>query len=327
MTMMKADMYSAFGEPSKVVSAVSTQAPTPGAGEALIKMKVSPIHNHDLITIRGGYGVKPKLPAIGGSEATGVVAALGPGVADLKVGARVAVSGTQSAWAEYLVVPASAAVPVPDAMADDVAAQILGMPMGSLLALNEFGAKPGDWVLVNAGNGAVGKVIAAAGRSRGVKVALIVRREEARVYLEKLGFGNVFVSDRADWKDRLAAAIGAARVAGAVDMIGGEATGDLAHFISNDGLLLSFGAMSNEPARIDVADLIFKQITVRGFWSHMLFAKLTPHQTQAMIAELFALAGSGDLRLPVEKVFPIEQGAQAMAAAEKSRDGKILIAA
>ena len=61
------------------------------------------IHNHDLLTIRGQYGFKPELPAIGGSEAVGIVDAIGDNVKDIKVGQRVAAASVQATWAEYFV--------------------------------------------------------------------------------------------------------------------------------------------------------------------------------------------------------------------------------
>ena len=67
--------------------------PVPGKGEVLIRTVLSPIHNHDLWTVHGSYGYKPELPAIGGTEAVGVVESAGEGVDAGLVGKRVAVAG------------------------------------------------------------------------------------------------------------------------------------------------------------------------------------------------------------------------------------------
>lgn len=327
MNSMNAAIYRSFGDPAKVISVESVDVPTPGPGDVLVKMTMSPIHNHDLIMVRGEYGVKPLLPTTGGTEGSGTIAALGAGVTGVKLGQRVAVAGTEKTWAEYFVAPAAGVVPVPDAMDDKTASQILGMPLATVLALNQFDAKPGDWLIANAANGAVGKVLATVAKARGVDVALLVRRASAAAELKKLGYEHVFATTEPDWKKRVRSTIGTARVAGAVEMVGGQAAGELASFISEYGLLLSFGAISNEPAVIDVADLIYKQITVRGYWSLKEFAKLTPEQTQTMITELFGLAAKGKLTLPVDDVFPLSRSAQAMAASAASREGKVLIAA
>lgn len=326
MTMMRAAVFHNFGDPATVIRVEQAEIPQPGDNDVLIKMVMSPIHNHDLLTVRGQYGVKPPLPAIGGSEAVGIVTALGAGVSGIKIGTRVAAAGLHNAWAEYVVAPAAGVVPIPDAMTDETAAQILGMPLSSVLALNQYDAKPGDWIIVNAGNGAVGKVVAAAGRARGLNVALLVRREQARADLAGLGFEHVFVTADSGWQDALRGMIGTDRVAGGVDNIGGQATGELAALISDEGLLLSFGAMSGQPAQISASDLIFKQIVLRGFWAYIAFRQQNPEGMRALITEVFSLALSGQLVLPVDGVFPLAESAKAMAASDTPRDGKILIA-
>ena len=82
--------YDRFGEPADVLRTAAVDSPTPGAGEVLLRMILSPIHHHDLWTIRGTYGVRPALPSGAGSEGVAVVEALGEGVEGLTVGDRVA---------------------------------------------------------------------------------------------------------------------------------------------------------------------------------------------------------------------------------------------
>ncbi len=77
-------------------------------------MTHSPVHNHDLWTIRGEYGYKPELPgAIGGSEALGTVEAVGESVDGALIGKRVATSGIDGSWAEYFTALAAGVLPVP----------------------------------------------------------------------------------------------------------------------------------------------------------------------------------------------------------------------
>jgi NADPH:quinone reductase-like Zn-dependent oxidoreductase len=96
---MQSVVIERFGHPAEVVQAGERPRPEPGPGEALVRMRLSPIHNHDLAIVRGVYGYKPPLPAIPGTEALGVVEALGEGVRGLAVGQRVAVAGAQGTWA------------------------------------------------------------------------------------------------------------------------------------------------------------------------------------------------------------------------------------
>jgi len=128
---MKTISYSTFGTPVEVLSVTDVSAPQPGAGEVLVRMTASPIHNHDLWTIRGSYGYKPELPATAGSEAAGVVEAVGAGVDEKLIGQRIAAAGVPGAWAESFVVPAAGIVPLPDAVSDDVGSQLLAMPLSA----------------------------------------------------------------------------------------------------------------------------------------------------------------------------------------------------
>ena len=77
---MRVALFERFGDPAEVLVSAERPKPGPGPGEIRVRMVLSPIHNHDLWTVRGTYGHKPELPAIGGSEALGVVDALGDGV-------------------------------------------------------------------------------------------------------------------------------------------------------------------------------------------------------------------------------------------------------
>ena len=89
---MRSAIHSSFGDPSSVLSIEDRPIPQPGPGQIRIRMSMAAIHNHDLLTVSGDYGYKPDLPAVAGTEGTGIVDALGEGVSHLKVGQRVAAS-------------------------------------------------------------------------------------------------------------------------------------------------------------------------------------------------------------------------------------------
>ena len=125
---MKSAVHSTFGEPTEVLVFGESAMPQPGSSQVRIKTILSPIHNHDLWTVRGSYGYKPELPAIGGTEAVGIIDALGEGVTGLTIGKRVAVASVHGTWAEYFLAPAAVLVPVPDAISDGAATQLIAMP-------------------------------------------------------------------------------------------------------------------------------------------------------------------------------------------------------
>jgi hypothetical protein len=70
---MRSIVHAVYGEPAEVLALGESPLPEPGPGQARVRMQLSPIHNHDLWTVRGQYGYKPTLPAIAGSEAFGTV--------------------------------------------------------------------------------------------------------------------------------------------------------------------------------------------------------------------------------------------------------------
>ena len=111
---MRSVIFEEFGDPVQVLKLGERPLPEPGPGQVRVKLGMSPIHNHDLSIIRGTYGYKPQLPAVPGTEAMGVVDKLGEGVAHLALGQRVTSGGLSAAWADYFIVEARRAIPLPD---------------------------------------------------------------------------------------------------------------------------------------------------------------------------------------------------------------------
>ena len=129
---MQSIIHHSFGEPAEVLQLAEMPRPEPKAGEVRIKTILSPMHNHDVWTVRGSYGYKPTLPAIGGSEAVGIVDAVGEGVDQSKLGQRVAVAGVHGSWAEYFIAPAHDIIALNDAFDDDAVVQLIGNGSGRL---------------------------------------------------------------------------------------------------------------------------------------------------------------------------------------------------
>src|SRR3546814_17082439 len=108
---MRSAIHHQFGDPTNVLVVGDSPVPEPAPGEVRIRMQLAPIHNHDLLTVRGQYGYKPALPAIGGSEGRGVVDARGAGAEGLAVGQSEAVASGGGTWAENCVSPGGTGVP------------------------------------------------------------------------------------------------------------------------------------------------------------------------------------------------------------------------
>lgn len=321
---MRVATYERFGDPTEVLTTGERPMPEPGKGEVRVKMTRSPIHNHDLWMIRGEYGQKPQLPAIGGSEAAGVIDALGEGVDKLKVGMRVTGFTSRGAWAEYFTSPAAALLPLPDAISDDVGCQLVAMPLSALALLDTYPVGEGEWIVQNAANGAVGKTLATVAKKRGTNVVHLVRSEAGVSELAAIGIEGAVAMSNPDWSDRVRALVGKGKITVAIDSVGGEGSAALCKILSSGGKLVAFGSMSQKPMEIDSGFLIFKGIKAEGFWLTKL--DLSFEKRAAMIGELVKLVTSGDLDLPVEATFSIADAAKAAAASVKaSKHGKVLI--
>lgn len=323
---MRSVIHHSFGDPRQVLVLGESRKPEPGEGQVRIRTILSPIHNHDLWTVRGQYGYKPDLPAIGGSEAVGIVDAIGPNVAGITVGQRVAVAAVHQTWAEYFLAPFTGLVPVPDTIPDEAAAQLIAMPFSAITLLEFLEVKRGDWIIQNTANGAVGKTLAMLAASRGVNVVNLVRRDDGVGELASVGIRNAVSTASEGWKNKVLSIVGDAPIRAAVDSIGGQASGDLVGLLGESGLLVSFGSMASEPMRIASGDVIFKQITVKGFWGSKVSANMPSQKRVSLIGELLKLVASGELKLPVEAVFAFNQVSEAVdATLTPGKNGKVLL--
>lgn len=325
---MRSAMHHQFGDPARVLVAAESPVPEPGPGEVRIRMRLAPIHNHDLWTIRGQYGYKPTLPAIGGSEGLGVIDALGAGVEGLAVGQRVAAASGHGTWAEYFVAAARMVIPMPDAIADETAAQLIAMPLSALMLLEFLQVQRGQWIVHNAANGAVGKTLAMLAAARGIRVLGLVRRDAGVDELAALGIDDVLSTATPGWMDAARLLLGKAGAGAAVDSVGGEASAELMALLGENGVLVSFGSMSGEPMRIPSGDMIFKQATVKGFWGSKVSRDMSVVDKRRLVGELIQRASNGELQLPVDATYDLADAAQAAAASlQPGRNGKVLLRA
>jgi NADPH2:quinone reductase len=321
---MQALTHSAFGEPTAVISLADIPKPEPSPGEVRLRMLRSPIHNHDLATIRGVYGYKPKLPATGGTEMIGIVDACGEGVTQPTLGSRVAYV-SRWGWAEYVVATAAQCVPIPDSISDDVGAQLLAMPFSAVVLLDELHVRPGDWIAQNAAGGAVGRLLMALAQEAGVNIVNFVRRESAAAELRGHGAKHVIRTEEEGWQAKARALTGGAGFARIVDSVAGPATVDLQRLLAQFGEIVVFGGLSGAAIKLDPSLMISLECTVRGFWITTWMQRASAEQRMSAMQRVFGLAMKGALPLPVAGVYPLSKAAEALAAAEKpGRPGKVL---
>ena len=323
---MRSAIHTAFGEPAEVLELGDLPIPQPGPGEVRVKTTLAPIHNHDLWTIRGRYGYRPDLPAIGGSEAVGIVDALGDDVEGVSNGQRVAVASVHGTWAEYFLAPARLLVPMPEAIPDETAAQLIAMPLSALMLLEFLEVDQGQWIVQNAANGAVGKTLAMLAAARGINVLNLVRRDAGVDELAALGIDHVVSTAQPEWQEIARAILGSGLARAGIDSIGGAASAALLGLLGEGGTLVSFGTMAGEPMQIDSGSLIFKQATVKGFWGSKVSLAMSADDKRRLVGELLQRTLAGELLLPVEAVYDLADAAQAAAASlQPARKGKVLL--
>ncbi|HCG46467.1 zinc-binding dehydrogenase [Corynebacterium flavescens] len=323
---MRALIHDSFGEPQDVLHVEERPLPEPGPGQIRLRVRLSPIHNHDIWTIRGTYGFKPELPAPAGTEVLGVVDKLGEGVTGIEVGQR-GVSGTSfGVWGDYALVDVAGFIPVPEQLPDEAAAQLVSMPFSALSLLDFLDVEAGDWVVQNSANGAVGRMLAQLARARGVNVLGLVRRNEGIEELKAQGIDTVVSTADPKWREQAAEITGGAPIRAGVDSVGGQSSGQVLSLLAQGGTLVVFGAMAGPTMELPSGPIIFRNLKVKGFWGSQVSRDMDPAKKQGLFAELMQRISAGELTLPVAGVFgPEELPAAIDAHFTPGRVGKVLL--
>lgn len=312
--------------PQDVIRAVEFTPPALTAGQALVAVLAAPINPSDLLMLTGAYGMLPPLPAVGGSEGVGRVVEVGPDVTTVSVGQTVVLPVGSGTWATHLVAEARRLVPIPDGADPQQLAMLTVNPATASLLLTEFvSLAPGDWVIQNVANSAVGGYLVQLAKLRGFKTVNIVRRESAMAAVQADG-GDVVLVDGDDLPARVKAATGGAAIRLGIDAVGGCATDRLARCLGESATLVNYGMMSGEACQVTPASFIFNDVTLRGFWLAKWFPKASREAQRALYGELTKLIAMGRLSARVGATYPVSQIKEAVAAASAGeRDGKILI--
>jgi NADPH:quinone reductase-like Zn-dependent oxidoreductase len=322
---MKALHIAEYGTPADVVQLVDVPEPSaPAAGEVLAAVEYAPINHSELLKIMGRYPLLPaSLPAGVGTEGVARILALGSGVTKLAVGDRVLIPATECAWRERLLLRAADLFALP-AGADPRQLSMLSInpPTAALLLSEYVDLQPGDWVIQDAGNSGVGRWVIAIAKRRGLRTVSIVRRQELIPELRAAG-GDVVLVDGADLRARVAAATSGAAIALGIDLIGGEFTATLSGCLAPGGVVVLYSITGGQSVVANGLDLIFREITIRGFWLYLPRFKTSPKAVAAMklAAEIVA---EGLVDVPIAATYPLSAATAALSHA--AAGGKVLFA-
>jgi NADPH:quinone reductase-like Zn-dependent oxidoreductase len=324
---MKQAILERYGPPEEGVRCVDVpDVGAPAAGEVVFDVLAFPINPADVSMCRGTYRLKPTLPATPGAECLGRVTAVGPGVTHVKPGDLV-INLQRENWAQRRRVAGNDVVAVPPDLDVGQGAMLRINPPTALLLLSDLvDLKPGDWVIQNVANSAVGRLVIRLARARGVRTLNVVRRESLFGELRALG-ADACAVDGPDLPAAAAALTGGAPVRLGLDAVSGRATARLAACIGEGGVVCNYGSMSGEDPVMARRGLIGGGQTLVGFILGRALARRSLAEVRAIYADLAARVRAGTLSAPVERVYPIEEIRAALAHAQRSeRSGKILVA-
>lgn len=324
---MHVAVYESRGaEPHTRIACVERPTPVPAAGEVLLAMVAAPVNPSDVLTITGQYGMLPPLPAVGGNEGVGRVAAIGDNVQGVAVGDLALMPVGSGTWTSHAIVAASALMRVPSAGDPLQMAMLAVNPPTASLLLSEFvSLETGDWVIQNAANSAVGEYLVQLAKARGLRTVSVVRRADAVAPLVALG-GDVVLVDGPDLAARVAEATGKGNVRLAVDAVGGSATDRLAQSVAVGGTVVNYGAMSGDACKIAPGSFVFRNVTLRGFWLAWWFRHSTLAQQQTLYGDLANRIARGELSARIHATFPLARVQEAVAlAAQGGRSGKVVL--
>ncbi len=312
-----------FGKPHEVLELSEQEVREPGSGEVLLRILAAPIHPSDLGIILGKYGTLPELPAIAGREGVAEVEAVGPDVVEIREGERVMVPRESGSWQERCVVPAGGLFKVPTDIPVEMAAMCTVNPPTAWRLLRDAHLHEGSWVVQNAANSAVGLHVIEMARYLNLKTLNVVRREELMEPLRKHG-GDVVVLEDSGYEKKVGEITGDEQVLLALNSIGGESAIRLIRSLSPGGQHVTFGAMNFEQVRFPTRDLIFRNITLRGFWMDRWYRQNPANRIQIMFDKVFDLMREGVVRPEIADTYSISDYKEALEAAAKPRFGKIL---
>lgn len=320
---MKAIVVSRLGGP-EVLEVSSVPDPSPGAGEILVDVTVAGVNFRDVYEReRPGYSPSGEPPFIPGSDGAGRVAALGDGVTDLSVGDRVCWWWAPGSYSERVVVPADQAVPIPDAIDDEIACAVLLQGLTAhALSESAYAVKPGDWVLVHAAAGGVGTLLTQMVKLRGGHVLGTTSTEEKGEIAIQAGADAVI--RYADVPDRVREITGGG-VAAAYDAIGEETFSDSLRCLATGGTLVGYGsATGNNPLPLDPLRLGRKGLYVT--WMLLPTYVATRSELLRRASEIFDWISSGQLSVTIGGRYQLGEAVAAQTALQgRATAGKLIL--
>lgn len=320
---MKAIRIRANGGP-EVLKLEEIPDPTPGPGEAAVKIEAAGLNYIDVYYRTGLY--KTQLPFTPGLEGAGVVTAVGANVTEVKVGDRVAYTGVPGAYAQLAVVPAARLVRLPDGVDGKAgaAAMLQGMT-AHYLSHTTYPLQSGHWCLVHAAAGGVGLLLCQMAKMRGAKVIGTVSTEAKAKLAREAGADEVILYTQQDFEAEVKRITGGAGVHVVYDAVGKTTFDKSLNCLRMRGMLVLYGQSSGPVPSLDPAVLNQKGslfLTRPSLFHHVA----TREELLQRAGDVLGWIKSGKLKLRIDLTLSLAQAAEAHRQLEgRQTTGKVLL--
>jgi NADPH2:quinone reductase len=323
----KAFRFHEHGGP-EVLRLEDVEVGAPGPAEVRIRNIAVAVNYRDVLMRRGVHAVK-SLPSAIGLESAGVIDAVGREVRGVSVGDRVAYAGMpEGSYAELRVVPAARVIPLPTDIDERTAAAMMirGMTARSLLT-ETYKVKPGDTILIHAAAGGVGLIMCQWAKHLGATVIGTASTEAKADIARAHGCDHPIVYTREDFAARVRDITGGEGVPVVYDSVGKATFEASLKCLRRRGVMASFGEASGDPDPMPP-----RRLGALGsiYLTHPSVSNYTVTRAELLAAahDLFAMVGSGRIKIAISQTYPLRDAARAHADIESRKtSGSIVLMA
>ena len=289
---------------------------TPAEGEVRIKHTAVGLNMIDCYQRSGLYPVD--LPMILGSEATGFVQEIGPGVENLSIGQRVTYSG-RGAYSEERNIDAKELISLPDGIEDQTAAAMLlkGMTVHMLIT-KCYAVRAGDTILVHAAAGGVGSIMCQWAKAIGATVIGTVGADDKIELAVANGCKHVINYSNSKFSEEVRTLTNGSGVSVVYDSVGLSTYKESLASLENFGILVTFGNASGPIPGIEPLELMQLGSLSVSRPTLMNYASV-PELRQKASSELFSLALQGSIKIDIGQTFPLSETSAAHTAIESRK--------
>jgi NADPH2:quinone reductase len=298
----------------EVLKLEATQVGEPGPGQARVRHTYVAVNFIDVYFRTGRYPLP--LPNGLGSDAVGVVEAIGPGVTDVRVGDRVGyLLGPQGAYADVRVMPADVLIPLPDGISDSTASTLMMKGMTTQYLFRQvYPLNGGETILYHAAAGGVGLIACQWAKALGVTMIGTVSTDEKAEIARAHGCAHTIVTSRENIAERVREITAGKGVPVVYDSVGKDTLMASLDSLQPRGTLVSNGTSSG-PVVIDTTLLAVKGSLWVTRPAMIHYATPRTHML-AMAKELFDLVLAGKIRSEPSQIFGLADAAEAHRALE-----------